>query len=379
MEIFGMCKHWLKINRLFLLIALGFSSIAQAIPQFNMTRGVTPVSHDIFQLHMTIFWICTAIGVVVFGIMLVAILKHRKSLGHKASHFHESVAVEIIWTIIPFLILIAMAIPATKVLIRLEDAKNPDINIKVTGIQWKWQYDYIDEGFSFISNLKTPEEEIQNLKPKNPNYLLEVDNEVVVPVNKKIRFLTTAQDVIHSWWVPALGVKKDSIPGFINEAWATIEEPGVYRGQCAELCGRNHGFMPIVVRAVSETEYAEWVAQKLAQKSDNEALSGKTLSLEELMTKGEEVYKVQCVACHQTAGQGLPGVFPALKDSPVAKGDIAKHIDMVLNGKNGTAMQAFGKMLNDYEIAAVVTYERNAWGNNTGDAVQPMDIQAARK
>ncbi len=374
-----MCKHWLKINRLFLLIALGFSSIAQAIPQFNMTRGVTPVSHDIFQLHMTIFWICTAIGVVVFGIMLVAILKHRKSLGHKASHFHESVAVEIIWTIIPFLILIAMAIPATKVLIRLEDAKNPDINIKVTGIQWKWQYDYIDEGFSFISNLKTPEEEIQNLKPKNPNYLLEVDNEVVVPVNKKIRFLTTAQDVIHSWWVPALGVKKDSIPGFINEAWATIEEPGVYRGQCAELCGRNHGFMPIVVRAVSETEYAEWVAQKLAQKSDNEALSGKTLSLEELMTKGEEVYKVQCVACHQTAGQGLPGVFPALKDSPVAKGDIAKHIDMVLNGKNGTAMQAFGKMLNDYEIAAVVTYERNAWGNNTGDAVQPMDIQAARK
>ncbi len=374
-----MCKHWLKLNRLFLLIALGFSSIAQGMPQFNMTRGVTPISHDIFHLHMTIFWICTAIAVVVFGVMFIAILKHRKSQGHQASHFHESTAVEIIWTIIPFLILIAMAIPATKVLIRLEDAKNPDINIKVTGIQWKWQYDYIDEGFSFISNLKTPEEEIKNLKPKNPNYLLEVDNEVVVPINKKIRFLTTAQDVIHSWWVPALGVKKDSIPGFINETWALIEEPGVYRGQCAELCGRNHGFMPIVVRAVSETEYAEWVAQQLAQKADNEALSGKTLTLEELMQKGEEVYKVQCVACHQTTGQGLPGVFPALKNSPVATGDITKHIDIVLNGVNGTAMQAFGKMLNDYEIAAVVTYERNAWGNNTGNIVQPMDIQAARK
>lgn len=374
-----MGKHWLKLNRLFLLMVLGFSSIAQAIPQFNMTRGVTPISHDIFQLHMIIFWICTAIGVVVFGVMLVAILKHRKSLGHKASHFHESTAVEIIWTIIPFLILIAMAIPATKVLIRLEDAKNPDVNIKVTGIQWKWQYDYIDEGFNFISNLKTPEEEIKNLQPKNPNYLLEVDNEVVVPINKKIRFLTTAQDVIHSWWVPALGVKKDSIPGFINETWATIEEPGVYRGQCAELCGRNHGFMPIVVRAVTENEYTEWVAQQLAKKADNEALSGKTLSLEELMVKGEEVYKVQCVACHQTGGQGLPGVFPALKNSPVTTGDMAKHIDIVLNGVNGTAMQAFGKMLNDYEIAAVITYERNAWGNNTGDTVQPMDIQAARK
>lgn len=374
-----MCKHWLKLNRLFLLMALGFSSVAQAMPQFNMTPGVTPISHDIFHLHMTIFWICTAIAVVVFGVMFVAVLKHRKSKGHQASHFHESTAVEIIWTIIPFLILIAMAIPATKVLIRLEDAKNPDINIKVTGIQWKWQYDYIDEGFSFISNLKTPEEEIKNLKPKNPNYLLEVDHEVVVPINKKIRFLTTAQDVIHSWWVPALGVKKDAIPGFINETWALIEEPGIYRGQCAELCGRNHGFMPIVVRAVSDNEYAEWVAQQLAHKADNEALSGKTLTLEELMQKGEEVYKVQCVACHQTTGQGLPGVFPALKNSPIATGDIKKHIDVVLNGVNGTAMQAFGKMLTDYEIAAVVTYERNAWGNSTGDTVQPMDIQAARK
>lgn len=344
----------------------------------NLPRGVTPISQDAYDLHMLILWICVVIGVVVFGAMFISIISHRKSKGAVAAQFHESTTVEIIWTVIPFLILIGMAIPATKSLIAMEDTSDADLSIKVTAYQWKWSYDYLDEDISFFSTLSTPKEEIYNEKDKGEHYLLEVDNPVVVPVNKKVRLLITASDVIHAWWVPELGMKKDAIPGFVNEMWFNIEEPGTYRGQCAELCGKDHGFMPIVVVAKTEEEYSQWVAdQKLASNAaaaDAERSWGK----DELMAKGEQVYGTGCAACHQANGEGIPGTFPALKGGAIATGPVDAHIDIVLNGKAGTTMGAFGAQLSDADLAAVITYERNAWGNDTGDIVQPSDIKAAR-
>ena len=344
-----------------------------------MTRGVTPVSHQVYDLHMTILWICAAIGTVVFGVMLYVLIRHRKSLNHPSASFHENTTIEIIWTVIPFLILVLMAIPATKVLLNLEDTSKSDLTIKITGHQWKWQYEYLDYDLSFFSNLATPLEQITNQAPKGEHYLLEVDNPLVLPVGKKIRFLGTANDVIHSWWVPALGFKKDTIPGFINESWAKIQEPGVYRGQCAELCGVNHGYMPIVIDARSPEAFEAWITDQKKALIDAKENAGKTYSKEDLMSKGEAVYKTVCVACHQLNGEGLPPAFPALKGSKMVIEDMAAHIHIVLHGKTGTAMQAFGPQLSDLDLAAVITYERNAWGNNTGDMVQPSDIQAARK
>ncbi len=340
----------------------------------NMTPGVTGTSNEIFSLHMTILWICVAIGVVVFGVMFWSILAHRKSEGHKPAHFHENTAVEVAWTIIPFVILVIMAIPATATLVDMYDTEESDIDIKITGYQWKWRYDYINDDFGFFSNMATSQDEIYNRAAKSEHYLLEVDNPLVIPVGKKVRFLVTANDVIHSWWVPAFGVKKDAIPGFINETWTRVDEPGIYRGQCTELCGRDHGFMPVVVKAVPQAEYDAWVQDQLAAAELERQLTEKEWTLEELIERGERVYATACAACHQANGAGIPPTFPALKGSPVVIEDLPAHLDIVVNGVSGTAMQAFGPQLSEADLAAVITYERNAWGNNTGEMVTPKQV-----
>ncbi len=354
------------------------SSKAQAQWAYNMPRGVTPISADVYSLHMTVFWICVGIGVVVFGVLIYSLIYHRKSRGVEAAQFHEHTVVEIVWAIIPFLILIVMAIPATKILMKMNDDSESQLTIKITGYQWKWKYEYLDQGISFFSNLSTPQDQLSNKAAKGEWYLLEVDKPLVVPVHKKIRFLFTANDVIHSWWVPSLGIKRDALPGFINEAWAVVEKVGTYRGQCAELCGTNHAFMPIVVEAVTENDFNAWVTQQTGQQAQAAAAPQK-MTKDELMAQGEKVYNKTCAVCHKPDGTGAPPVFPSIKGSKIATGALKDHINLVLNGKPGTAMQAFGPQLSDVDIAAVITYQRNAFGNNTGDVVEPADITAARK
>lgn len=343
--------------------------------QVNMNEGVTALSREIFDLHMLIFWICVVIGVVVFGVMFYSIFKFRKSKGAVSEHWHENTTVEVVWTVIPSIILIAMAVPATATLMDMYDTSEAEVEIQVTGYQWKWRYQYLNEDIDFFSNLSTPREEITNAAAKNPNYLLEVDNPLVIPANKKVRFLITANDVIHSWWVPHFAVKKDAIPGFINESWVRVEEPGVYRGQCTELCGKDHGFMPVVVEVKSEADYAKWVADQKAMKLAMAGEASKEFSMDELIAKGEGVYQTACAGCHQLNGQGIPGAFPAITGSAIATGAIDAHIDIVVNGKTGTAMQAFKEQLSAVDIAAVVTYQRNALGNSVGDLAQPSAIQ----
>jgi cytochrome c oxidase subunit 2 len=364
-------------------LSLMFAAAANAEYELNMTKGATHVSQEVYDLHMLILWICVVIGVLVFGVMFWSILNHRKSKGAEAHQFHHNTTAEVVWTIIPIVILVSMAVPATKTLQNMEDTSKADMTIKVTGYQWRWRYDYMDEGFGYFSTLASDSNETRQLKsgmdPKEAdNYLLNVDNPIVVPVGYKVRFLTTAADVIHSWWVPALGWKRDAIPGFINESWAVIEKPGIYRGQCAELCGKDHAFMPIVLKAVSEDEYYDWVGDQLAMQDAAAAGAEREWSMDELMEQGEQVYGQICVACHQANGQGVPGAFPALAGGAITTGPVEDHINIVLNGKAGTAMAAFGPQLNDVDLAAVITYERNAWGNDTGDTVQPADIKAAR-
>lgn len=348
--------------------------------QVNTTPGVTDVGQKIFDLHMTAFWICVGIGVVTFSVMFYSILAHRKSLGVKPSHFHESTKLEIAWTVVPFIILIVLAVPATRTLIDIYNTEDAELDVVITGYQWKWKYEYIDpngENVSFFSNLRTPQSEINNEEPKGENYLIDVDQPLVLPVNKKVRFLITANDVIHAWWVPELAVKKDAIPGFVNEAWTKANKTGVYRGQCAELCGRDHGFMPVVVNVVEQPEYEQWLAGKKAEAAEVKALMAKQFTLPELMEQGKQVYDRVCVACHGANGEG--GVGKAIAKSPFATGPVAAHLDITVNGKPGTAMQAFGGQLNEVELAAVVTYQRNAFGNNMGDLVQPVDVYNFKK
>ncbi len=341
----------------------------------NMSPGVTAVGQSIFDLHMIILWICVIIGVAVFAVMFYSIIYHRKSRGVVPAQFHESTKVEIAWTVVPFLILIGMAVPATSTLLDIYDFEDAEMDILVTGYQWKWKYEYLNEdgeNVTFFSNLQTPQSEIYNSAEKNENYLLEVDEPVVIPVNTKVRFLVTANDVIHAWWVPELAVKKDAVPGFINETWTMAEEEGIYRGQCAELCGKDHGFMPIVVKVVSQEEYADWLGGKQEEAAQVRELMAQTFTMDELMARGKEVYDRACLACHGANGEG--GVGNAIAGSAVATGELGQHLNIGINGVAGSAMQAFGGQINDVEMAAVITYQRNAFGNNMGDMVQPIDV-----
>ena len=352
---------------------------AHAAWTVNMAPGATEVSRSVFDLHMTIFWICVVIGVVVFGAMFWSMLVHRRSTGQKAAHFHESTTVEILWTVVPLLILVVMAFPATKTLIDIYDTAESELDIQITGYQWKWHYKYLGQDVEFFSNLATPQSQIHNQAPKDEHYLLEVDNPLVVPVGTKVRFLITGADVIHSWWVPALAVKKDAIPGFVNESWTRIDQPGIYRGQCAELCGKDHGFMPIVVDARSKEDFAKWLAERKEDALKQKELTSKQWTSDELYARGEKAYQTTCAACHQANGEGLPPMFPALKGSKIATGPIADHLSIVLHGKPGTAMAAFGKQLSPVDIAAIITYERNAWGNAVGDMLTPQEVLAAEQ
>ena len=357
-----------------------------AVKQLNLQTPVTQIAEQIYSIHNLMLYICLAIFVAVFGVMFYSILKHRKSLGHKPATFHESTTVEILWTIVPFFIVIGMALPATKTVVAMKDTANADITIKATGMQWKWGYDYLKgegEGISFLSTLATPRSQVgaPGLAPteaRGVNYLLEVDNEVVVPVNKKVRIITTANDVIHGWTVPAFGVKQDAIPGFVRDTWFKAEKIGTYRGQCVELCGKEHAFMPIVVKVVSDADYTAWVDGKkkeMAAKADDPS---KVWTVDEFKQRGESVYAANCVACHQANGKGVPGAFAALDGSAMVNGPKAAQINILLNGKAG--MPAWKATLSDTEIAAVITYTRNSWSNKAAEnIVQPAEILAARK
>ncbi|PCI21505.1 MAG: cytochrome c oxidase subunit II [Piscirickettsiaceae bacterium] len=376
------------MNKLKQLFASGavltfMSNIAYADYGLNMPVGVTETSRQVYDLHMLILWVCVAIAVVVFGAMIYSMIYHRKSQGAVASHFHESMTAELVWTVIPFVILVIMAIPATTVLIDMHDTSEADMTIKVTGYQWKWHYEYVGEDVDFFSTLDAKSNEARQLgsgiDPATvENYLLEVDHPLVLPVGKKVRILLTAADVIHAWWVPDFGWKKDAIPGFVNEGWVKVDKPGVYRGQCAELCGRDHGFMPIVVEVKSEADYIVWLAAQKGAAAAAKLAAIEDLDPRELKQKGKKVYRANCVACHQKKGEGIPGVFPAITGSPVATGDIDNHINLIMNGKVGTAMAAFKDQLSDLELAAVITYQRNSLGNKVGDTVQPAEIAALR-
>ena len=376
----------LKANRLFKL-ALGpvlmLLSLASAgalaagskVNQVNMSPGVTEVGQKIYDLHMLIFWICVIIGALVFAVMFYSIYYHRKSRGVTPATFHESTKVEIAWTVVPFLILIGMAVPATSTLLDIYDFDDAEMDILITGYQWKWRYEYLNEdgeNVSFFSNLRTPQSEIYNAEAKGEHYLLEVDEPVFIPVDTKVRFLVTANDVIHSWWVPELAVKKDAIPGFINEAWTKATVEGIYRGQCAELCGKDHGFMPIVVNVVSREEYDVWMEGKKVEAAEIRELMAQTFSMDQLMERGKAVYERNCLACHGANGEG--GLGTAIAGSPSATGEVGPHLEIGINGVPGSAMQAFGGQINDVEMAAVITYQRNAFGNNMGDMIQPIDV-----
>jgi len=352
--------------------------------EINMTRGVSSLANTHYDLHMTILWICVVIGILVFTAMFTSIVLHRKSKGHEAAQFSHSTKAEIAWTIIPVLILIAMAIPATTALVKMESPDGAEMTVKITGFQWKWKYEYLDSDIAFVSSLANDSNAARRLgsgiDPNTvANYLLDVDRPLVLPVGKKIRFLITADDVIHAWWVPDFGWKRDAIPGFINQAWVTIDEPGTYRGQCAELCGQDHGFMPIVVEAVEQDEYAAWVDSQTVAKIAATEETQRDWGFEDLMTRGESVYAEQCATCHQADGQGLAPAFPALAGSQVATGPLEAHIRVVLEGRDGTAMQAFAELLTPADIAAALTYTRNAFGNQTGDLVQPADVYDMNK
>ena len=385
-----MKKWWLGGSIGVALAAAGNAALAvndspggPKVNQLNLPEPVTRIAADIQWLHWMMLAICLIIFIGVFGVMFYSLWAHRKSRGAKPATFHESIGVEIAWTIIPFLIVIGMALPATRTVVAMKDTSNADVTIKATGYQWKWGYDYMSgegEGISFLSNLATPRDQIENLAPKGDNYLIEVDNPVVVPVDRKIRVVTTANDVIHAWMILAFGVKQDAIPGFVRDIWFRAEKIGEYRGQCAELCGKDHAFMPIVVKVVSQQDYTAWVDEQkklMAAAADDPT---KTWTGDELKARGEKVYASNCVTCHQATGKGVPGSFPALDGDAVVLGPKAEQIKVVLNGRPGTAMPPF-KHLSDTEIAAVITYTRNAWSNagkGTDPVVQPADITASR-
>ena len=370
------------------LVALWVSS-QSAFAQLlgDMRPGVTDMSLRIQQIHHLSLWICTIVGLLVFSVMAYSIWAHRRSRNPVPATFHHSTPVEIVWTVIPALILIAIAVPATQTLIDIEDNSDADLTVLITGSQWKWHYQYVESDIGYYSNGTTPLEQINNIEAKSENYLLEVDNPLVIPTNLKVRFLTTSDDVIHSWWVPDFAVKQDALPGLINEAWTRVNVPGTYRGQCTELCGMNHAFMPVVVEVLPEEEFLTWIEdQRIANALSGEAAvaaRSRDWGMEELMPMGEDVYVTHCATCHMPDGEGQGIKYPALAVALdptrlISTGPVEGHLDRVMNGLAGTEMQAWAPQLSDLEMAAVITYERNAWGNNTGDIVQPLTVFEAR-
>lgn len=376
--------------------ALTASAAAHAAYDVDILPPGSPIAQQIYDLHWAIMWVCVVIFVIVFGAMFYSIFKHRKSVGAKAAHFHENTTVEVIWTVIPFVILIGMAYPATKTVLEMKDTANPDLTIKVTAYQWAWEYDYLQDGVKFNSLLATPRAQIEEWEKKgeakNPDYLLEVDNPMVVPTGKKVRLLVTSNDVIHGWYVPQLGINQYGIPGFVKDTWFKADKPGTYRGQCSQICGKEHGYMPIVVVAKAPEEYAAWVKEQKAKAPQAAAPAqvaaattaaapaedpNRKWTPDELKALGEKVYAANCVACHQATGKGMPPAFPALDGSKVVTGAKGAQVALVLNGKQGTAMASFAR-LSDSELAAVITYTRTAWGNKAGE-VTPAEIKAARK
>ena len=378
-----------KINNLsksayaaLLMLSLYPSKVFSDWDALNMREGVTQVSRDVFELHMLIFYICVAIGAVVFSVMFYSLFRYTKKRNPNPSTFHESTKLEVAWTIIPFLVLIEMAVPEAKTLTEIYDDAEGEINIQVVGYQWKWEYKYLEDDINFFSNLSTDQDEIYNLVPKGENYLLEVDEPLIIPVDTRVRFLITANDVIHSWWVPDFAIKQDAIPGFINTAWTRAEETGIYRGNCTELCGKNHGFMPVVVKVVEKDEYNDWVLAKKEEAIKLAALTEKEWSLAELTERGEGVYQKNCVACHQMNGEGLPPIFPALAGSDIVMFDKDRNVEILMEGVQGAAMQSFANQLSEVDMAAVITYTRQAWGNaenGDGEYVVPSDIVEYKK
>ena len=365
-----------------LMLLLYPSEVLSDWDALNMREGVTQVSRDVFELHMLIFYICVAIGAVVFSVMFYSLFRYTKKRNPNPSTFHESTKLEVAWTVVPFLILIAMAVPASKTLTEIYDDEEGEINIQVVGYQWKWEYKYLEDDINFFSNLSTDQDEIYNLVPKGENYLLEVDEPLIIPVDTRVRFLITANDVIHSWWVPDFAIKQDAIPGFINTAWTRAEETGIYRGNCTELCGKNHGFMPVVVKVVEKDEYNDWVLAKKEEAIKLAELTEKEWSLAELTERGEGVYQKNCVACHQMNGEGLPPIFPALAGSDIVMFDKNRNVEILMEGVQGAAMQSFANQLSEVDMAAVITYTRQAWGNaENGDGayVVPSDIVEYKK
>jgi cytochrome c oxidase subunit II len=359
-------------------LAVNDSPGGPAVNELNFQTPATKIAEELYGLHTFMLIICTVIFIGVFGVMFYSVIMHRKSKGHKAANFHESTTVEIIWTIVPFIIVILMALPATKAVVAMKDTTNADLTIKVTGYQWKWGYDYVKgpgEGINFLSTLSTPRSEVNGQTPITDLYLQEVDNPLVVPVDKKIRIITTANDVVHSWYVPAFGVKQDAIPGFVRDTWFKADRTGTFRGFCTELCGKEHAYMPVVVEVLSADDYAKWVDNEQKKMSAAADDPNKTYTIDELKARGEKVYTSNCAVCHQPTGKGA-GQFPALDGSKIVNGPIAEHVNIVLKGKG--AMPTWGAVLNNVEIASVITYERNAWGNHTGDILQPMQIADAR-
>ena len=353
--------------------------VAEKLSTINLPAPNTAIASEMYDLHLYVMYICVVIFIGVFGTMFYSVVNHRKSKGYKAANFHHSTTVEIIWTAVPVLILIGMGYPATKTVVDMKDTSAPEITIKATGYQWMWGYDYLTgegEGISFFSRSSTPREQIRNEAPKGEHYILEVDNNVVVPVGKKVRILTTANDVIHAWSVQQLGVKQDAIPGYIRDTWFKAEKPGIYRGVCSELCGKEHAYMPIVVEVMEQEKYTQWVAAQAQTTEAAAADANKEYTMDELKAKGEKVYAGMCAACHQATGKGIPGTFPALDGSKIATGPKADHINIVVNGKDGSAMSSY-KHLSDLDLAAVITYERNSWSSKT-DIVQPSEIKAFR-
>ena len=380
---------FIKINNLsksanaaLFMLSLYPSKVFSDWDALNMREGVTQVSRDVFELHMLIFYICVAIGAVVFSVMFYSLFRYTKKRNPNPSTFHESTKLEVAWTVVPFLILIAMAVPASKTLTEIYDDEEGEINIQVVGYQWKWEYKYLEDDINFFSNLSTDQDEIYNLVPKGENYLLEVDEPLIIPVDTRVRFLITANDVIHSWWVPDFAIKQDAIPGFINTAWTRAEETGIYRGNCTELCGKNHGFMPVVVKVVEKDEYSDWVLSKKEEAIKLAELTEKEWSLAELTQRGEGVYQKNCVACHQMNGEGLPPIFPALAGSDIVMFDKDRNVEILMEGVQGAAMQSFANQLSEVDMAAVITYTRQAWGNaenGDGEYVVPSDIVEYKK